>query len=161
MKACLWERVQLKTTKKQPLWDDIANSVNEQLLDIWKSASVPTLSSRRVRAMLDNYHTKYNSLMKDYSSKRKDKPSFINKVTVFKEDSLKLFDIAACKCAINNCSCDAARKVPQREAKFLNDQRTNRKMAIGAIDKATTQKLTKQLLRKEKKKSRQSRSISL
>ena len=151
MKACLWERVQLKTTKKQPLWDDIANSVSEQLLDIWKSASVPTLSSRRVRAMLDNYHTKYNSLMKDYSSKRKDKPSFINKVTVFKEDSLKLFDIAACKCAINNCSCDAARKVPQREAKFLNDQRTNRKMAIGAIDKATTQKLTKQLLRKEKR----------
>ena len=50
---------------KNTLWDDNAKSVNEQLLDVWKSASISTLSSRFIRAMLDNYHSKCNSLMKD------------------------------------------------------------------------------------------------
>lgn len=78
---------------------------------------------------------------------------------LFKEQGLEFFAIAAGKSAINNCSCEAAKKVLQRETKFLNDQRSDRKKAVIANGK-TTKKLTKTLQRKEKQ-SAQSRTISL
>ncbi len=71
----LLELLTKQQQKKHQLLDEIGKSVNKQLQKIWKSASILALSSRRIHAKLDNYH-KYNSLMKDYSSKRKDKTKF-------------------------------------------------------------------------------------
>ena len=60
----------------------------------------------------------------------------------------RLFDIAACKCTSENCKCPKARKVAREEKEFLHDQRTNRVMIIGGLDKTASMKLNKWLERK-------------
>lgn len=36
--------------------------------------------------------------------------------------SAELFDIAACKCSSDGCSCPSEKKVPKEEVAFLCDQ---------------------------------------
>ena len=64
-----------------------------------------------------------------------------------------LFDIAACRCVdFDNCSCPRESKVPSLERKFLLDQRSERKMVIGSLDKAETSKLAKRSERSSKRR---------
>ena len=72
-------------------------------------------------------------------------------VDTFRNDAkTRLFDISACKCIFEVCSCDKNRKVPSAEQAFLHDQRTLRLMAIGGIDKLASKNIAMKLLRKAK-----------
>ena len=65
-------------------------------------------------------------LIKPFKSRQHDK-SYLLKLRVFNDDaSMKLFDIAACKCldVSQVCKCAKDKKVPQEERQFLIDQRT-------------------------------------
>ena len=104
MRACHWERNVRKTTKKEPLWSDIRRMIVLHLEDIWRSASIPIISNQRIHAILDSYYNKFCKLIKHYKE-RKDVISYRNKITSFKLNSNKLFDIAACKCKDKKCSC--------------------------------------------------------
>ena len=53
-----------------------------------------------------------------------------------------LFDIGYCKCA-SSCSCPTDKRVPKEEKKFLNDQRKNRNMFIGEVDRKNTARMVK------------------
>ena len=54
----------------------------------------------------------------------------------------KLLDISACKCSdLTKCKSSPDRRVSLREHKFLLNERTGCKMAIGTLDVATTQKI--------------------
>ena len=50
------------------------------------------------------------------------------------EANCQLFDIAACKCSSDTCTCEYEKRVPVMEKKFLIDQRTTRLMQIGGVD---------------------------
>src|SRR6218665_553160 len=79
--------------------------------------------------------------------------SYLLKLRVFNDDaSMKLFDIAACKCldVSQLCTCAKDKQVPQEERQFLIDQRTSRNMMIGHVDIIGTEKLEKRQKRKAK-----------
>lgn len=82
---------------------------------------------------------------------------------LFKEDSLKLFDICSCKCKdFENFNCDKTHKVPKQEREFLLDQRTKRIMCMGSVDVITTKKNQKREIRKIQELSyTQTRSLYL
>ena len=57
------------------------------------------------------------------------------RVKKFKEESLFLFDIAACKCStFTGYNCPKESKIPFKEQTVLADQRTMYLMCIGSLD---------------------------
>ena len=94
--------------------------------------------------------------------KSKRNNNYALKVNAFREKAhSSLFDIAACKCKIlSTCLCEKSRKVSVKEQTFILDQRTARKMVIGAIDIVETERLTKSKVRKSKKVERQAQIVS-
>lgn len=148
MKHYLFTRQKLKEEiGKNPAVSDICSKVAPEIINIWKKSSIPTVSERRVEQMLMSYYTKYKNLLK---SRGKRSSHFVKSVQKFAEKSKNLFDLAACKCSdFSNCSCERLKKVPVMEQGFLIDQRTQKKMFIGGVDKVSTQKLRKKLLRKQ------------
>ena len=150
MKAIHWERINRKTTGQEPKWKDVCKSIVTQVEKIWCSASIPTVSTKRISVMLDTYYCKFKNILKPYKGRAHD-PSYQEKLRKFENDSDVLFDIAACKCIGHNCQCPAEKRVPQRETEFLNDQRHERNMKIGPIDVRTTQAIRKKEERKERR----------
>ena len=104
----------------------------------WISASIPVVSIKRVKDMLNKHIILYQKLNKDYN-KCSEKLVFKEKLQNFKRKTSKIFYIASCKCdPIENCVCPRYNKVPVEEVTFLKDQRCNRKMMIGPLDKNKT-----------------------
>ena len=151
LRACSWERFHLKTTGQEPRWKVICKNVSEEIENIWSASSVPTVTSKRIIAMLTTYHSKYNDLLKNV--KGKPSKNLLKKQNEFKEMNAKLFDIAACKCLVD-CACPKNRKVPQLEKEFLADQRGERKMAIAGIDLTVTKSNAQRIRRKQRSQAR-------
>ncbi|CAH0562964.1 unnamed protein product [Brassicogethes aeneus] len=140
---------------KQPSKFSIAAIVAQKVETVWKRASIPFLSRKRVVDMIVGYHTKYQNIIKPIISR--DSKHLSSKLSVFKNRSGKLFDISTCKCkGINACKCNKSRKIPKREFNFLIDQRTDRQMVIGRADKHLSKKFTEQQNRKENQASKTS-----
>lgn len=150
MKCYEWNRLQLKicrNTIKEPSFLDVAELVTKKVEDIWRKASLPIVSHTRVVQQIKAYHLKCKNLIKSLKRLSTDqKNDFI-------QDSRVLFDICSCKCKqIELCSCLREKKVPIEERKFLLDQRQERKMRIGGIDRIITTKLQKKITRTSKTK---------
>jgi len=150
MRHYLLCRFELKVTKKEPPIYSICQRVASDVLDIWNKESIPTVTQTRVVKLLQDYHSKYRTLLKPYKS-RQNNSSYIDKITLFKNDAVaKLFDISACKCvSFSSCSCSREKKIPQIEQQFIMDQRTQRKLIIVSVDIATSVKCKKRETRKE------------
>jgi len=135
-----------------------ARLIAEKVIEIWKKASIPVLSIRRVIQMITTFHKQCRDLLK--STKRD--PSQQLKEEIFVGNAKKtLFDICTCKCENPaTCPCEKSRKVPEQEIPFLVDQRTNRKMVIGSIDVATTTRLQKRQLQEKDANAGKQRSGS-
>jgi hypothetical protein len=147
IKCVIWNRNELKQAcKKDPSIKEISKTVVETTMNIYKRASIPTVSDRTATEMILQYHSKYRLLMKSYKS-RKTSASYKEKVKLFLENSKKLFDICSCKCTCS-CICPKERKIPALEQNFINDQRQTRNMIIGGVDKTTTDMLRKREARK-------------
>jgi hypothetical protein len=58
MKYYHYLRYNLKTSKKEPEFRDIAVLVTDKLEQIWKMASIPFVSRDRTMKMLSDYHKK-------------------------------------------------------------------------------------------------------
>ena len=122
-----------RTTKSSEIVAEVATSV----MDICIKSSIPTVSIRRVQQKIESVHQKLRTILKR-KGETKD-----SAVLVAKQESLSLFDIAACNCLdLISCTCPRESKVPELERDFLLDQRNERKMVIGSLDKETTCKLT-------------------
>lgn len=150
MKCYEWNRLQLKISRntiKEPSFLDIAELVSQKVEDVWRKSSLPTVSHTRVIQLLKAYHLKCKNLIKSLKRLSADqKNDFI-------QHSRVLFDICSCKCKqIQLCCCPRENKVPKEEQQFLLDQRQERKMRIGGIDRILTNKLQKKVTRASKTK---------
>lgn len=143
MKYYLFIRYELKPDKttKEPTVHDISERLATEILDIWRKASLPTVSFKRVLQLIRSYHEKYRRLLKPYQDRRTNK-KYQEKITEFVTESQRLFDICSCKCKLTNskCTCSKDSRVPKEEVSFLIDQRTTRKMMIGGVDLVATVK---------------------
>src|SRR6266496_4214024 len=139
--------------QKEPSVFEIVGHVAFDVEKIWIKASVPVLSQQRVRDLVKTYYDQYRNLMKPYKERKTNK-QYMERVSLFQQNSNKLFDIAACKCLdFSACHCHKDNKVPLQERKFLIDQRTDRRMMIGNVDRRMTQQILKKQIRKERRSS--------
>lgn len=142
--------LQEKNKGKQPSVTDVLAYVCREIEKIWSSASIPTVSTKRIKDLLKRYYDEYLKLIRYPKQKRTD--SYEEKVQTFRQTAMTiLFDIAACKCSsFDSCTCSKDGKVPIIERSFLIDQRTNRKMMIGSLDRHATQKMQRAFERRMK-----------
>lgn len=150
-----WVRHEMKHSNNQePQAKRISSEVVRAIIEIWKRASIPTVTEVRVAQLLLTYCSQYRQLLKNYEREPKSQ-SYLDKIHNFITKSATLFDIASCKCKdFGVCKCGKNKTVPARESSFLVDQRTVRRMAIGNIDA----KVTKNLQKKCKRSQRQQKS---
>ena len=142
------QRLKWNNNNKDASVADIAQQVAVSVENIWLKSSIPLVSHKRVLNMIRSYHDKYMKLIKPLKGRQNDE-KYRRKIFEFREEgSSKLFDIAACKCALDKCDCVKEHKVPVAEKPFLCDQRTCRLMYISTLDRATTNKLIKRNNRK-------------
>lgn len=115
MKCYLYVRLEIKGDgSKQPQSAIVANIVASRVEQVWKHASLPTISHERIIKLILAYNTKYQNYIKPIKGKMS---NFLqNKLDTFKTDSKRLFDISRCKCLdFEECSCEKERKVPKVE----------------------------------------------
>jgi len=123
--------------------------VANDIIDIWRKASLPTIDYVNVLQSLLRIIEQGKDLQK-YPPDRRDSESFHQKVNSFRD----LFNICTCRCFQkrvidrNNCTCPV--KVPATEWDFWLDQNMERKLEIGPLDTKVTQQLQKRYERKEK-----------
>ena len=95
MKYYIYVRLQIKQ-RKDPSFKAIAGHVAQRLEILWKKASIPHLSRKRITSMLQQYRHKINNLLK---SKSKNSDNYKRKVQLLRDLAHKnLFNISACKC---------------------------------------------------------------
>jgi len=136
MKYYAYVRLEIKE-RKDPSFKQITVVVAQQLETLWKRASIPHLSRKRITSMMQQYRLKINNLLK---SKSKNSDNFKSKVQKMRDMAAKtLFDISACKCLdFEQCTCTIKNKVPLAERDFLSDQRSERRMVIAGLDITAT-----------------------
>ena len=106
---------QIDSGGQQPSISIICKEVCSEVMTIYASASIPSLSETRIIELLKKYHSKYTSLLKSYKA-RCNVESFKSKTDEFLDDSKILFDFACCKCdSFDSCSCSKAKKIPRIE----------------------------------------------
>lgn len=149
IKCFLWQQWQLKKESKENVpKSKISEFIGMKVINIYNSASIPTISIQQINAKIVEYYEKYRKLLKPYKS-RKSVPSYLAKLNSFVEHSNSLFEFCACKCVdFDNCSCTKDKKIPVLERNFIIDQRNERKMFLGNIDKIETSKIIKRSQRK-------------
>lgn len=136
---------------KSPAVKDLCVIMATEIKKIWNKASIPTISDQQIVSRLILYCNKYKGVKKLRSETKKQ---------LFYKDSVKkLFDIATCKC-ISREVCKCATKIPAAEDKFLKDQRNDRKMYIGSIDKMMTESIRHSAIRKRKYEEFQKRTTT-
>lgn len=105
--------------------NSILQVINE-LVNLWTRIGIPIISVQRIRSMLRMLWDEYRDIMKTATKKKKVPMPAKKKIDMFRSRCLRIFDIASCKCEINKCTCDKAKKVPENLQDFLRDQRTSR-----------------------------------
>jgi hypothetical protein len=102
--------------------EDVVKNVQKQILDLWITCKLPTVTEKRVKAKLEAFYKKYRE------SRIKQKNRKLSKIDLGKLDceSKQLFDIGACKCSEECvCSCELSSSLYD----FLCDQRNARLMS--------------------------------
>ena len=99
--------------------------------------------------MISDFHGQYKKLK---TLQRSPEQRTVKKLSDFKINSNRLFDISTRKSSSTEvkCNCVKERKVPKYEIQFLKDQRGPRKMVISSsVNVLTSQKEKKRVERKE------------
>lgn len=139
--------------KNIPFRDQKKTTINvlvPLISSIWTQSSIPFVSEYRIEQKIEKLIERHNLLIKN-----KNKPNFECKRQEFLNSlSSNLFDIARCKCTVT-CLCDKQNKVPKHELSFLEDQKHERKMFIGSLDKLTTKKNLLRIEKQEKIEKKQ------
>lgn len=145
----LQNKTELERGGQHPSVSEIAEKVAIELEQIWRKASIPVVSQKRVVQKIRQYNDKYRGYIKHYKE-RQNRVSYKAQLKTFKDESKQLFDLAACKCDFNDCKCDKVYCVPVEEQKFLTDQRSLRVMFIGPVDISATNIMKRKLARRLK-----------
>ena len=127
-------------------------AVAHEVVSIYNTASIPVIDTKSVVNLIKKLIDKVKGLAKYPSSK---------KTSIIYQDCLKslqtVFDICTCKCVDSGiqensqCICPLSHKIPPTEWSFWLNQKTERKMYIGAIDIKATGMLQKKEMRAVKR----------
>ena len=104
-------------------------TVIKSTCEIWEKAKIPTIRKDNAVTRLEKFHKEYTDLLKDRNKKSAVARS---KVTDFEKRIMKLFDIAPTNVF------DLIKIAEDRD--FLIDQRDDRNMVLGSIDKDDAEK---------------------
>ncbi|KAK5648087.1 hypothetical protein RI129_002979 [Pyrocoelia pectoralis] len=145
--------------KAEPTITNISSILLTEIKVIWSKSSIPIVSDQQILHLIKEFHKKYRNVKKPIKNRKTDHLN--SKLNNFKNVyENKLFDISLCKCKnISLCSCKI--KVPVRERTFLSDQRSERKMVIGSVDRATTKRIERAAYRKATETTTAARSSDL
>ena len=141
------DHLEFSTGKQKIPVSQILEPVLEELGQLWQKASIPTISKSGIEKAVSKLWEHSKQGLKNEQSK-----------TRAQDENQRLLDISACKCKQISCvqakcqtdacddlhldcKCDSSKRVPQREIKFLFDQRGPRKMLMSGIDRKVTQSL--------------------
>ena len=134
---------------KQPSLKDISEILADKIENLWRKASISSVSHKRIVKMFVDYHQKYRNMIKSVNKPKPTDQLKVKLMTFQKHADNTLFDVSACKCLdFSKCSCEKVKKVPERERAFLNDQRCLRMMYMKGLDIQTTMKLQRREARK-------------
>ena len=90
MRACQFKRFPLlQISSKESAFSDICELIADSIVKVWNSASVPIVSLKRVKNMINIYHQKFKKLLYNYRA-RADTPVYQAKLCDFRNQS-KLF----------------------------------------------------------------------
>ncbi|KAE8737643.1 hypothetical protein FOCC_FOCC016891 [Frankliniella occidentalis] len=123
-----------------PPMEQVVQVVADRVEEIWTKASIPIVSNRSIVLGLSRYVQNCRKVAKNWKNPS---PRVQEGVQSFIEESKKLFDVAQCKClpAKPLCVCSPTDVISSVEVPFLVDQRTDRRMVIGGVDKGVTRVL--------------------
>lgn len=128
---------------------ELISHLAQTIIDLWHRAGIPPQPTKTVKTKLQRFLQEGSEVSK--RAKRSDR-----RTRKFKDSLHSLFDISACQCKdIDACRCAKDMKVPAREREFLLDQRTLRKMQIGAIDKPVTAMMKRRMTKEYRMKERE------
>ena len=67
IRACQFERITLlEISRKEPAFSTICQLVATSVIKIWNFASITTMSLKRVKDMINNYHQKFKNFLYNY-----------------------------------------------------------------------------------------------
>lgn len=153
-----YTRYKLKLTAKEPSSKDIISIIATELQTKWVTdGNLPTVSIQRIRKRIEDEHLNYRSKMKQFN--KVEDGGNIEKLLVDISDyrdsnEYSLFDICSCKCPNLPVCSGGHERIDPKEVSFLIDQRSDRLMAIGSVDVATTKVLKQRMIRKEQAQAR-------
>jgi len=138
-----------KCSNKVPTKNETKAILIPKVVQLWKNSSLPHVSTAAISKRLDSLIDEINKF-KSQPHAKLNSPKFKENLDNLLATSSKLFDICTCKCNWSEtvwhskmvCTCPFERRVPQIELKFLMDQRFERKMFIGKVDKSETRRIT-------------------
>ena len=112
---------------------DLIKTVSDSIQAYWKMAHLPTITRNNIQFRIEKLITEYLKLMKDVNRQSQKN---IEDRKKFEERSKSLFDIAS-KEIFREVTTDRFRRslnIVDEVLKFYEDQKTERKMIIGALD---------------------------
>ena len=153
LRCVLWHKSErYRMSRKHPSLKEIAVKVSEKIDGIYKKASIPCVSTKRMIQLIMKYHDGYRKCLKSNGSHGRTEKYKLN-VLIFLEKSNLVFDFSACDSVdFGSCFCPKDKKVPKIEQSFLKDQRTGRNLFISSVDKEVSDTLRKRACRKTKAK---------
>ena len=121
----------------------VFRTVAEEVVSVWESEGIPVHDVKYVtRRIKLECHDELRRASKAPVNRRDGHPDCFQ----------QLFDIARCRCHVrNSCNCPAESKIPPDEWDFVQDQRGNRRLSLGAHDRATS---TARAARQERQEAR-------
>lgn len=89
----------------------VYNAVALKIKEIWHSAGIPTISNKRIIALLKTLQTQRQNVNKT-NINRRDTDNFKKKINVLLVKNKRLFDVAGCKCrSFKDCNYPLQKKV--------------------------------------------------
>ena len=126
--------------------------VAHDVKEIYDSASIPAIEFSSIVKRVERLVEKVQDLGK-YSEIKKSSSRYKESVSMLQN----VFDVCSCKYfdkgarTRSECQCPLKFKIPQMEWDFWVDQKNNRKLYIGTVDKEATSKLGMKETRRIKK----------
>ena len=138
-----------KFSAKEPGFNDIKQVVISDVVDLWRKASLAMIDTQSAQNKLKN-------VIEKFITARKRAKKF--KCSINEDWFDKLFDLSRCWCEILEtvgtyrakllCTCKFGDRIPQKEIKFLKDQRSCKKMILSESKDMVFNKHRQQVLAK-------------
>ena len=150
-------------SKNRVFVNDLIPTVAREVKEIWDRATFPTISIKSIGRLIKEYYDRGMKFGNQFTDeKRQNSEQFKH----YQESLMSLLDCCPCKCQPHYSSCPAKCleehhkpscsencelahlpeckclvKIPEREIKFVLDQRRYNRMVMGSVDMAVTRSL--------------------